>query len=220
MPLRDHYHPPLINNRSWEGFHGAWPAMMVRELNRSLPEAFVAEPRVKLGTFYDLDGASMPAEPMPAAAAEFPDQYEYEVLVYDAAHERRLVAAVEIVSPANKDRLAHRRLFVAKCATLLAQQVCVAIVDIVTTSHFNIYAEVLNLIGVADPSLSREPPHLYAVACRPRRTEERQCLEMWTHTLVLGQALPNLPLWFADNLAVPVELETSYEETCRILRID
>jgi len=26
-------------------------------------------------------------------------------------------------------------------------------------------------------------------------------------------------LWLADNLAVPLELEASYEETCRVLRI-
>jgi hypothetical protein len=28
-----------------------------------------------------------------------------------------------------------------------------------------------------------------------------------------------LPLWLTDKLAVPLELETSYEETCRILRL-
>ena len=35
----------------------------------------------------------------------------------------------------------------------------------------------------------------------------------------LRKPLPTLPLWLADNLAVPLELEASYEETCRILRI-
>jgi hypothetical protein len=39
------------------------------------------------------------------------------------------------------------------------------------------------------------------------------------HSLGLGQPLPTLPLWLADNLAVPLELEGSYEETCRALRI-
>ncbi len=38
-------------------------------------------------------------------------------------------------------------------------------------------------------------------------------------TLTLGQPLPTLPLWLADNLAVPLKLEESYEETCRVLRI-
>jgi hypothetical protein len=32
--------------------------------------------------------------------------------------------------------------------------------------------------------------------------------------------LPTLPLWLADDFAVPLELEASYEDTCRALRID
>ena len=31
MPLRDHFRPPLADRRSWEGFHGQWPAMIVME---------------------------------------------------------------------------------------------------------------------------------------------------------------------------------------------
>jgi hypothetical protein len=31
--------------------------------------------------------------------------------------------------------------------------------------------------------------------------------------------LPTLPLRLADDLAVPLDLEASYEETCRFLRI-
>ena len=37
--------------------------------------------------------------------------------------------------------------------------------------------------------------------------------------MMLGQPLPTLPLWLAENLAVPLELEAGYEETCRVLRI-
>ena len=35
----------------------------------------------------------------------------------------------------------------------------------------------------------------------------------------VGQPLPTLPLWLSEELFVPVELEASYEETCRVLRI-
>jgi hypothetical protein len=150
---------------------------------------------------------------------DFPDQYEYEVRVYDVTDERRLVAAVEIVSPANKDRPEHRRLFVAKCATLLGQGVCVAIVDLVTTRSFNLYGDLLELLGHTDPSLASDPPSLYAAVCRSRREGVTPKLETWAHAFSLGQPLPTLPLWLADDLAVPLELETSYEETCRILRI-
>jgi hypothetical protein len=48
--------------------------------------------------------------------------------------------------------------------------------------------------------------------------EESCRLKTWAHSLAIGQPLPTLPLWLADNLAVPLELEASYEETCRILR--
>jgi hypothetical protein len=60
---------------------------------------------------------------------------------------------------------------------------------------------------------------LYAVACRGTRRNDTWLLETWARTLTLGQALPILPLWLADNLAVPLDLEPSYEETCRVLRI-
>lgn len=244
MPLRDHFHPPLANKKSWEGFHGAWPTVIVMALGRNLPPGYAAEPRVHLGSYYEIDVASF-EDDMPAASAavartdeggiataiwapphptlvvdtDFADQYEYEVRIYDDAHQRRLVAAVEIVSPANKDRPENRRLFVAKCAALLAQQVCVAVVDLVTTRGFNLYGDLLDLIGERDPSLTSGAPPIYAAVCRWLREGERTRLETWAHAFGVGQPLPTLPLWLADDLAVPLELEASYEETCRILRI-
>jgi hypothetical protein len=35
--------------------------------------------------------------------------------------------------------------------------------------------------------------------------------------LSLGQPLPTTPLWVADNLAMPLELEHSYQASCEIL---
>jgi hypothetical protein len=112
MPLRDHFRSPLDEKRSWDELHGAWPTVIVMALNKKLPPRNVAAPHV--------------------------DQDAYEVRVYDTEHHRRLAAAVGIVSPANKDRPENRRVFVAKCAALLRQQVSVAIVDVVTTRQFNL----------------------------------------------------------------------------------
>jgi len=44
-------------------------------------------------------------------------------------------------------------------------------------------------------------------------------LEAWNHQLAPGEPLPCLPLWLAENLAIPLDLEASYEQTCRDLRI-
>jgi hypothetical protein len=102
---------------------------------------------------------------------------------------------------------------------LLQQQVCVAIVDLVTTRQFNLYGDLLALIGQEDPSLAPQPGALYAAACRWRRVGDSPRLETWAHGLLVGRPLPTLPLWLDDDFAVPLELEASYEETCRILRI-
>jgi hypothetical protein len=244
MPLRDHFHSPLDDLTSWEGFHGQWPAMIVLALQRRLPRRYVAAPRAHSGSSVEIDVATYekdtpdslfsdagngnggvatavwaPARPTLALATDLFAPDEYEVRVYDSKRGRRLVAAVEIVSPANKDRPEHRAAFVAKCVALLQQRVSVTIIDLVTTRNFNLYRDLLELIGQKDPSLEPEPPPLYAVACRGTKQNGTWLLETWAHTLKLGQPLPTLPLWLADNLAVPLELEESYEETCRALRI-
>jgi hypothetical protein len=53
MPLRDHFRPPLDQQRSWEGFHGGWPMVIVQSFQARLPPNFVADPRVHLGAAFD-----------------------------------------------------------------------------------------------------------------------------------------------------------------------
>src|SRR3954454_745241 len=192
MPLRDHFRPPLDDLRHWEGFHATWPVMIVALLRRKLPRPYFAEPRVHSGSSAEIDVATFedekegvlaagggsgngggiatavwaPPRPTLTVATELPAQDTYEVQVFDEKRHCRLVAAVEIVSPANKNRPEHRRAFIAKCAGLLRERVSVVIVDVVTTRTPNLYGELLELIGQSDPSLSPEPPPLYATACR------------------------------------------------------
>ncbi len=160
-----------------------------------------------------------PSRPTLAIAADLPAQEEYEVRVYDQKRNCRLVAAVEIVSPANEDRPEHRRAFASKCAALLRERVSVVIVDVVTTRSPNLYGDLLDLIGRSDPLLSPEPPPLYTAACRMTKRAGEWTLETWVQPLGIGRPLPTVPLWLADNLAVPLELEESYEQSCSILNI-
>src|SRR5436190_2436665 len=102
MPLRDHFYPPLSRKTSWEGFHAAWPTMMVLQLNRDLPSQFVAEPRVHVGAEIEVDIGTLEsdepdaptpdaadgsayalAEPTVAVETELLDTSEYEVRVFD-----------------------------------------------------------------------------------------------------------------------------------------
>jgi hypothetical protein len=243
MPLRDHFRPPLSTGHSWEAVHGHWPSTIVNRLNVELPPLFVAEPRVHLGSAFEIDVAAFegaathpwsqrlargnggiatavwsPPEPAVLVEGELPMPSEYEVLVYEQLDlERRLVAAIELVSPGNKDRAESRRGFVYKCEALLQQGVSVSIVDIVTVRSANLYRELAQQVGAA-PRASVTTP-IYAVACRVQRTADRWRVETWEHELALGRPLPTLPLWISESQFVPVELEASYEETCRSLRI-
>jgi len=242
MPLRDHFHPPLSDRKSWEGFHGGWPMVLVQQLGKKLPAPYEAEPRVHLGPEVEIDVATFdqeavgsrcpevdeggvatavwaPAQPTLTVETELADCDEYEVRVYDGRRGRRLVAAIEIISPANKDRPEHRHLFAAKCASLLRQGVSLVLVDIVTVREFNLYAELLELIGEQDPALGDRPPATYAVACCWRPRGATRWLDTWYQPLTLGQPLPCLPLWLTDRFAIPLDLDASYEQTCRDLWI-
>jgi hypothetical protein len=234
MPLRDHFHAPLDDETSWDLFHGQWPAMIVQRLNPILPPRYVAGPHVHRGAeveievaTFEKDNSPIPAngpswavtEPSVAVETELLNTDDYEVRVYDVERGRRLIAAVEIISPSNKDRPESRQVFVAKCEALLREGVSVSIVDLVTARRFNLYVQLLDLIGQTDKTLGTEPPPIYATACRWIDRGGKHVLETWSHGLALGQPLPTLSLWLADNLAVPLELEATYEETCRVLRI-
>jgi hypothetical protein len=242
VPLRDHFRPPVENIVPWEGFHGGWPMVIVQELRKRLPPGYIATPRVHLGSQMEIDIATFesespvswrrsgtdggvatavwaPATPVVSVETTLPDFDEYEVLIYDVRSGRRLVAAIEIVSPANKDRPEHRNVFVAKCTALLQKGVAVTIVDLVTVWHFNLYAELLAFIGHDDPTMDADPPSIYASTCRWIEKDKRTILQGWSKTLAVGQPLPTLPLWLSVDLAVPLDLEESYEKACSDLWI-
>jgi hypothetical protein len=243
MPLRDHFRPPVEKKHSWDELHGGWPMMIVQQLFPILPKGYVAAPGVHLGTFFEIDvsvydteetsertekasagngGVATLAPPTPTFAVEtdWPDQDEYEVRVYDERHGRRLVAAIELVSPRNKDRPESRRAFVAKVAALLQDDVCVSLVDLVTIRQFNLYGDVLELIGRPDLAAGVQDTFLYAATLRGRkRLQQRSLLEAWFYPMIVGQPLPLLPIWLDVDLRVMLELEVSYEETCRLLHI-
>src|SRR5258708_1009374 len=124
MPLRDHFRPPVSEMASWEELHGAWPTTIAYSLNPILPPQYRCGVKIHLGNAVEIDAAAFESEnghsvengahsdTAPAWQPESPtlllecDEFtppEYEVQVYDLRRARRLVAAVEIVSPRNKD---------------------------------------------------------------------------------------------------------------------
>ena len=237
MPLLDHFHPPLSEERHWEGFHSAWANMIVRELNEQLlPEGYFAEPQIRWGGPVEVDVATLerrraggapgtatlvwsPSQAKLSAPVEFGGLDLVEIYVIQRAAGPKLVAAIEFVSPGNKDRPATRRAFAVKCAAYLQAQVSVIVIDVVTERSADLHTELLDLLQIA---ATRSPGtnSLHATAYRTAWTGNAWRFEAWPEPLVLGEELPTLPLWIAGDFALPLDLEQSYSATCRSLRIE
>src|SRR5262249_39427121 len=131
-----------------------------------------------------------------------------------------LRAAIELVSPANKDRPETRRTFAAKCAGYLRLGLGLLIVDVVTARSANLHKELFGIMEVKTRRpVGKSPTGLYAVAYRPVPVLKKPRVEVWPEALALGKALPEMPLWLRIDLCVPVRLEESYLNTCRSMRI-
>src|SRR5438105_4078353 len=123
MPLLDHFHPPIEDQYPWESFHSTWATRIADLLNDEwLSNEFIAAELTSVGrveidiaTFELQDTARRPQAngggtatathtytPPPACAtipAVFPDSIG--VRVFHTVGGRRLVAAIELVSPGN-----------------------------------------------------------------------------------------------------------------------
>ncbi len=243
MPLLDHFRPPLSLERRWESFHAAWIGSLADALNRDLPPGYFAEEQVHAGPGVEIDVATLERRPTPAGAslngggtatltapawappapawslpAVFAD--DFEVRVFSSRAGPALVAALELVSPGNKDRPEARRAFATKCASYLHQGVSLIVIDVVTELHANLHDEVMGLLAGGQAFCLPDEVDLYAVAYRPVRRDGRAEIDVWPAPLALAAALPTLPLALNAELSLPVDLEETYTDACRRRRLE
>ncbi|MFO0926751.1 MAG: hypothetical protein U0736_06875 [Gemmataceae bacterium] len=175
MPLLDHFHPPLSRTHPWRGFHAAWAAAIARLLNAGvLPSGYYAVPlvdrdgpvEVDVATLHDAGEFPVAAgEPEPwtapapavAVAVDLPGVDAVVVQVFADDGEPRLTAAIELVSPRNKDRPAARQAFAVKCVGYLQQGSNLVVVDTVTTRRADLHAGILAMLQTDNAILVAEP---------------------------------------------------------------
>jgi hypothetical protein len=236
FPLQDHFHPPLSTRRHWHAFHNAWATYIASDLNARLPEGYFAEPNVQFGieidvaAFEEPDGVEiegivrfptaslewMPPEPM-LSVPFLPMNEISEVGIFGTEGGPVLAGAIELVSPANKDRASQRGAFVAKCETYLRQGVGLVIVDVVTVRLANLHGELLGRLAEGQEAMMDS--ELYAAAYRPVERGGQACVDVWQEGFEVGGVLPRLPLWLRGEICLPVDLAGTYERTCREHRI-
>ena len=226
MPLLDHFRPPLSERRHWHSFHNSWATYLSSQLNARLPEGYFAEANVQVGVEIDVAAFEEPQAPPPGVGwvpgppdASLPVEWPgavVEVGIFSRSGGPRLAGAVELVSPANKDRPLHRDALVSKCATYLQAGVGLVLVDVVTERPADLHRDLLIRLGAGD--VGPGPP-LSASAYRPVERSGAAALDVWREPLGLGRPLPTLPLWLRGGLCLPVELEATYERTCSEQRV-
>jgi hypothetical protein len=237
MPLLDHFHPPLSAERRWESFHSSWATKLVDALTEHwLPPNYIAEEHAHFGPSVEIDvgtfeqqtatagkqaagvvatvGPKVWAGPAADGAllAVFPDTFEVRVLSTDTGP--KLVAAIELISPGNKDRTSERRAFAIKCASYLYQGISVIIIDVVTSRRANLHNDILHVMEAGDQLQLAPELNLYAVSYQPLRRGERDEIDVWRSPLALGASLPTMPLALRADLVIPVDFEATYAEAC------
>jgi len=239
MPLRDHFALPFRAYWPWDGFNSAWANAIVAHLNQSLPPRFYAIAHIQRGTRFEIDVAMLedqsnvglarggvqtavwaPPKPPLVTPVDFTCADVFEVQVYYDEDGPRLVAAVELVSPANKNRPSYRRAFTIKCASYLQENVALVVIDVVTERQASFHAELMALIQGSAQAHWQSPTNLSAVAYRTLDAEQESRLEIWPESLAIGEELPTMPLWLGTDIALALDLEQTYQATCDTLRIN
>lgn len=225
MVLLDHFRPPLSERRHWHAFHNSWATYLSSQLNDRLPAGYFAEANVQFGieidvaAFADGEGGSPVADWVPPAPhRSVPVALAgpvVEVGIFSRSGGPVLAGAVELVSPANKDRPASRDAFTSKCAAYVQAGVGLVVVDVVTERSADLHRELLARLG-ADAG---DNSPLYAAAYRPVERDGETALDLWHEPLEVGRPLPTLPLWLRGGLGLPVDLQATYERTCREQRV-
>lgn len=220
MPLLDHFHPPLSERRHWHPFHNSWATYLSSQLNSLLPEGYFAEANVQYGVEIDVatfeepgtgDSATGWVPPPPHASLPLElSETVVEVGIFSRSGGPVLAGAIELVSPANKDRPAHRDALVTKCAAYLQARVGLVLVDVVTDRSADLHGDLLRRLGA-----EFEPGSpLFGAAYRPVERDGGRTLDIWREPIAVGDPLPTLPLWLRGGLCLPVELEATYMRTC------
>lgn len=224
MPLHD-----WSKRAGWEGVRQIWITELLRCIKPQLPPGFRAHigaaPLLAIGASGERPDVSVrqwpeengfPAKNGPAAPGiEQPDE-EIAVATLDPATgvyvevEGRLVSALELVSPRNKDRPLSREGYLARYLGYLLGGVHLLLVDVHRRpAGFSFPDRIAKELQMEQPSLP--PPMAVSYRAGEPAPAGGRLLALWRRPLSVGQAMPTLPLALSPDQAVTVNLEGTYQ---------
>lgn len=218
MPLHDWTDLP-----GWEGMHIFWMTEIARVLRGNLPPGYRAvigsSPLVAIGVapvkpdVAVTNGMHQPPAALAAAGAEPDVEIAVATLTEDSTvlveREGRLVAALELISPRNKDRPTSREQYASRYLNYLRGGVHLMLVDVHRRPiDFGFARPIAAELGAGLPMPAAPSVVSYRVGAPA--AQGGRMLGVWQHALVIGQPLPTMPLALGPGVRVTVDLESTY----------
>jgi hypothetical protein len=234
MPLHD-----WRDERGWDGVHLLWLAQLLDWVQPRLPAGFRAYVGSVPALTLETDGGKPDVtvrgwrQPQVNPAAESavalaPDRETVAAFTPDpqrALHidwHGQLIAAIELVSPRNKDRLDSKARYARRYLGYLRQGVHLMLVDVFAQpAGFSFADAVSDDLGLGEPPTP--PP--FAVSYRvgapvPQGDTMGTPVAVWRRPLEPGRTLPELPLPLDDGAAVVIDLEATYSQAAKRVYLD
>ncbi len=225
MPLHDWTDRP-----GWEGMHHLWITELLRFIKPRLPAGFRAyigsAPLLAVGApserpdvgvrSWSLADEAQPKEPTAVESypIERPDE-EIAVATLDpetavlVERQGRLIAAVELISPRNKDRPIARSAYLTRYLGYLLDGAHLVLIDVHRRpSSFSFADQMAAALQLRQPTLPAPSAVSYRVG-EPAPGGGR-LLAIWRRTLTVGTALPSIPLPLTPEQGLTLDLDSMY----------
>jgi hypothetical protein len=204
--------------------HIFWMTEIARALRATLPPGYRAvigsSPLIALGVapvkpdVGVTNGAPrQPQTTTPSATIPEPDlEVAIATLEEDTSvlveRDGRLVAAVELISPQNKDRPTAREQYAGRYLNYL-RGVHLLLIDIHRRPLGFSFAQLI-AEGLGELLPAPVAPSTVAYRVGPAAAQGGRMLGVWQHALVIGEPLPPMPLPLTPDELVMVDLEATY----------
>jgi hypothetical protein len=234
MPLHDWADLP-----GWEGVHDIWLVELLRWIKPRLPPNYRAhlgscpvlssgaaerpdvairqwlpDPASESGAAYSV-GTVEPPEPDEEVASISLDP---QTALYVTAH-GRLIAAVELISPRNKDRISARAVYLTRYLSYLQAGAHLLLVDVHPRPQGFSFADALAAeLGIQQPSCPA--PHAMAYRVGEPCPTGGRFLAIWRRPLAAGKPPPSMPLPLSVHLSVLVDLDVTYQRAAQDAYLD